>query len=77
MDELDTKTGENAISVTVADGWYKGKIALGHGCEYGEVPGALLQLELIDENGKNKSSVPMKLEIFLRWTGTKCGFILR
>ena len=45
---------ENAISVTVADGWYKGKIALGHGCEYGEVPGALLQLEMIDENGKKQ-----------------------
>ncbi len=37
--------GENAIAVTVADGWYKGKIALGRGCEYGEVPGLLLQLE--------------------------------
>lgn len=38
--------GENAIAVTVADGWYKGKIALGRGCEYGEVPGLLLQLEM-------------------------------
>ena len=53
VDEL-VQNGENAISVTVADGWYKGKIALGHGCEYGEVPGALLQLEMIDENGKKQ-----------------------
>ncbi len=40
------KGGENAISVTVADGWYKGKIALGKGCEYGEVPGLLMQTEI-------------------------------
>lgn len=39
------QSGENAIAVTVADGWYKGKIAFGRGCEYGEVPGLLLQLE--------------------------------
>lgn len=38
--------GENAIAVTVADGWYKGKIALGRGCEYGEVPGLCLQMEM-------------------------------
>jgi alpha-L-rhamnosidase len=44
--------GENAICATVADGWYKGKIALGRGCEYGEVPGLLLQLELEFENGE-------------------------
>lgn len=43
--------GENAIAVTVADGWYKGKIALGRGCEYGEVPGLLLQLEMEYEDG--------------------------
>ncbi len=36
----------NAIAVTVADGWYKGKIAYGHGCEYGEVPGALAELHI-------------------------------
>lgn len=48
------QSGDNAISVTVADGWYKGKIALGHGCEYGEVPGALLQLEATDENGEKQ-----------------------
>lgn len=51
--EVDTLTaGENAISVTVADGWYKGKIAIGRGCEYGETPGLLLQLEVTYENGE-------------------------
>lgn len=43
--------GENAIAVTIADGWYKGKIALGRGCEYGEVPGLLLQMEMEYEDG--------------------------
>lgn len=43
---------ENAIAVTIADGWYKGKIAIGRGCEYGEVPGLLLQLEITYENGE-------------------------
>lgn len=43
--------GENAVSVTVADGWYKGKIALGRGCEYGEVTGLLLQIEIEYEDG--------------------------
>lgn len=43
--------GENAVAVTVADGWYKGKIALGRGCEYGEVPGLLLQIEIEYEDG--------------------------
>ena len=37
--EMLLQCGENAIAVTVADGWYKGKIAFGRGCEYGEVPG--------------------------------------
>lgn len=50
VDEL-LQSGTNAIAITVADGWYKGKIALGHGCEYGEVPGALLQLELTESDG--------------------------
>ena len=46
--EVDSLINEglNAIGVTIADGWYKGKIALGRGCEYGEVPGLLFQLEL-------------------------------
>ena len=45
------RQGENAIAVTIADGWFKGKIALGRGCEYGEVPGLLLQLEMEYEDG--------------------------
>lgn len=42
---------ENAIHVTVADGWYKGKIAFGRGCEYGEVPGLLMELHIWYEDG--------------------------
>lgn len=42
---------KNAISVTVADGWYKGKIAFGRGCEYGEVPGLLTELHIWYEDG--------------------------
>ncbi len=49
--ETILQQGENAIAVTIADGWYKGKIALGRGCEYGEVPGLLLQLEMEYEDG--------------------------
>ncbi|HEM5310007.1 TPA: family 78 glycoside hydrolase catalytic domain [Streptococcus suis] len=41
----------NVLHVTVADGWYKGKIALGRGCDYGEIPGLLLQLELTLADG--------------------------
>lgn len=44
----------NAIAVTVADGWYKGKIAIGRGCEYGEVPGLLLKLVITYENGMSQ-----------------------
>ena len=47
--------GQNAIAVTVADGWYKGKIAIGRGCDYGEVPGLLLQLELTYADGSRKT----------------------
>lgn len=45
------QSGENALSVTVADGWYKGKIAFGRGCEYGEVPGLLFQMEIENTDG--------------------------
>ena len=45
------KEGANALSVTVADGWYKGKIALGKGCEYGEVPGLFMQMEIWNPDG--------------------------
>ncbi|HJA67900.1 MAG TPA: glycoside hydrolase family 78 protein [Candidatus Mediterraneibacter cottocaccae] len=49
------KEGENAIAVTVADGWYKGKIALGRGCEYGETPGLLAQLEIEYADGTEET----------------------
>lgn len=39
------KDGENVIAIEVGDGWYKGKIALGRGNDYGSVPGILFQLE--------------------------------
>ncbi len=42
---------QNAICVTVADGWYKGKIAFGHGCDYGEIPGLLMELHIWYEDG--------------------------
>ncbi len=44
-------TEQNAISVTIADGWYKGKIAFGHGCDYGEIPGILMELHIWYEDG--------------------------
>ena len=47
--------GDNAIAVIVADGWYKGKIALGRGCEYGEVPGLLLQIGVEYEDGMTET----------------------
>ncbi len=46
---------ENAVSVTIADGWYKGKIAIGRGCEYGEVPGLLFKLVIQYENGEEQT----------------------
>lgn len=46
------RSGQNVLHVTVADGWYKGKIALGRGCEYGEIPGLLLQLEITKQDGR-------------------------
>ena len=44
--------GENAILVVVADGWYKGKIAYGFGCEYGDNPGLLLEMDVRLKGGK-------------------------
>ncbi len=43
--------GKNVITAEIADGWYKGKIALGHGCEYGEIPGFLMQMKVEYEDG--------------------------
>ncbi len=48
------RKGDNTVCITVADGWYKGKIALGRGCEYGKVPAALFQLEMVHENGSRE-----------------------
>jgi len=46
---------ENAIAVTVADGWYKGKLAIGRGCEYGEVPGLIARLAVTYEDGTGET----------------------
>lgn len=46
--------GENAIGIVIADGWYKGKIANGRGCEYGDNPGLLLELELTYADGRRE-----------------------
>lgn len=45
------KAGENVILVTIADGWYKGKIAYGCGCEYGNNPGLLLEMDVVCSDG--------------------------
>lgn len=49
--------GENAILVVVVDGWYKGKIAYGFGCEYGDNPGLLLEMDVRLKGGKTFPSV--------------------
>lgn len=46
--------GENAVGVVIADGWYKGKIANGRGCEYGDNPGLLLELDLVYADGRTE-----------------------
>ncbi len=46
--------GENAIGVVIADGWFKGKIANGVGCEYGTNPALFMELELLYEDGKKE-----------------------
>lgn len=48
------KGGENAVGVVIADGWYKGKIANGRGCEYGDDPGLLLELNLTYADGRTE-----------------------
>ena len=45
------KTGENVILVTIADGWYKGKITYGCGCDYGDNPGLLLEMDVLCADG--------------------------
>lgn len=45
------RTGNNAIGITIADGWYKGRIG-GHPCDfYGDQRAILLQLHLVYEDG--------------------------
>lgn len=46
--------GENAIGVTIADGWYKGKIALGKGNDYGDNPALLMELHVIYADGSKE-----------------------
>ncbi|MDK2843698.1 MAG: alpha-L-rhamnosidase [Enterococcus sp.] len=53
-DVTELLTIQNNFEVTVADGWYKGKIALGRGCEYGEIPGLLAQLEITLADGSKQ-----------------------
>ena len=48
------KGGENAIGIVIADGWYKGKIANGRGCEYGDNPGLLLELDITYADGRTE-----------------------
>lgn len=43
--------GDNALGVTIADGWYKSKLATGRGNDYGDTLGLLLQLEITFEDG--------------------------
>ncbi len=46
------KSGENVLSVTVADGWWIGRIGLiGSSCQYGNRLGLILQLEVDYEDG--------------------------
>ncbi len=46
------REGENEITVTLADGWWIGRIGLsGDSCQYGDRLGFLMQLEWIDEDG--------------------------
>ncbi|WP_207455375.1 alpha-L-rhamnosidase [Desertivibrio insolitus] len=46
------QSGRNAIAVSVADGWYRGRFGFaGHTEIYGDRIGALLQLETVDGSG--------------------------
>ena len=48
--------GTNEVSITLADGWYKGKFGmLGFGENYGSELAALLQLEVVYENGETQT----------------------
>lgn len=56
--------GENAIGVVIADGWYKGKIANGRGCEYGDNPGLLLELHLTYADGRTECIISDEQFVF-------------
>ncbi|MNO14186.1 Bacterial alpha-L-rhamnosidase [compost metagenome] len=43
--------GANALGVTIADGWFKSKLATGRGNDYGDTLGLLLQLEITFADG--------------------------
>lgn len=63
--------GENAIGVTIADGWYKGKIALGRGNDYGDNPALLLELEVTYIDGK-KECIYSDEHFLYSYEGTIC-----
>ena len=49
------RTGENAITVELADGWYRGSSgAKGRTCTYGTVTRLIAQLEIIDQTGNEQ-----------------------
>lgn len=43
------------MGVTIADGWYKSKLATGRGNDYGDTLGLLLQLEITYEDGSSET----------------------
>ncbi len=49
------RLGGNAIGITVADGWYKGRIGGHPRGFYGDRRAALLELHLVDEDGSEQS----------------------
>ena len=52
------KSGQNVLTVDLADGWYRGSVgAWGLLCEYGNVTKLLARLEITDKNGKTVSVV--------------------
>ena len=49
------KSGENAIGITIADGWWSGKVGLtGLSCQYGDRVAALFQIDVEYEDGSRE-----------------------
>ena len=49
------QSGENALMVELADGWYRGSSgAKGRTCTYGSVTRLIAQLEIVDQNGNEQ-----------------------